>query len=184
VLEAACRQLAEWAGSEATAGLTLSVNVSARQFHQAEFTGFVLEVLRQTGANPARLRLELTESLMLNDVESVIEKMMLLKQHGIGFALDDFGTGYSSLSYLRRLPLDLLKIDRSFVRDILTDPNVAAIARTIVTLARSLGLTVVAEGIEQAGQFEFLVDQGCSGYQGFYFGHPVPAQDLLPPPQP
>jgi len=156
---------------------------SARQFHQAEFADCVLDVLRKTGANPARLRLELTESLLLNDVESVIDKMVLLKQHGIGFALDDFGTGYSSLSYLRRLPLDLLKIDRSFVRDLLTDPNVAAIARTIVTLAQSLGLTVVAEGIEQVGQFEFLVDQGCSGYQGYYFGHPVPAQELLPPPR-
>lgn len=183
VLETACRQLAQWAGSEAMAGLTLSVNVSARQFHQPEFAESVLEVLRTTGANPARLRLELTESLMLNDVESVIAKMVQLKAHGIGFALDDFGTGYSSLTYLRRLPLDLLKIDRSFVRDILTDPNVAAIARTIVALAHSLGLTVVAEGIEEAGQFEFLVDQGCGGYQGYLFGRPVPAQDLLPPPR-
>ena len=178
VLQAACEQLAQWAGDEAMAGLTLAVNVSARQFHQPEFAESVLEVLRTTGANPARLRLELTESLLLDDVESVIAKMVQLKAHGIGFALDDFGTGYSSLTYLRRLPLDLLKIDRSFVRDILTDPNVAAIARTIVALAHSLGLTVVAEGVEQPGQFEFLVDQGCSGYQGYLFGRPVPAQEL------
>ncbi len=178
VLQAACEQLAQWAGDEAMAGLTLSVNVSARQFHQPEFAESVLEVLRTTGANPARLRLELTESLLLDDVESVIAKMVQLKAHGIGFALDDFGTGYSSLTYLRRLPLDLLKIDRSFVRDILTDPNVAAIARTIVALAHSLGLTVVAEGVEQPGQFEFLVDQGCGGYQGYLFGRPVPAQEL------
>jgi diguanylate cyclase (GGDEF)-like protein/PAS domain S-box-containing protein len=179
VLETACQQLAQWSGDEATAGLTLSVNVSARQFHQPEFVESALEVLRTTGAPPARLRLELTESLMLDDVESVIAKMKTLKSHGIGFALDDFGTGYSSLTYLRRLPLDLLKIDRSFVNDILTDPNVAAIARTIVTLAHSLGLTVVAEGVEQAGQFDFLVDQGCSAYQGYYFGRPVPAEELL-----
>ncbi len=183
VLETACRQLAQWSADEATADWTLSVNVSARQFHQPEFAESVLDVLRTTGANPARLRLELTESLMLNDVESVIAKMVQLKAHGIGFALDDFGTGYSSLTYLRRLPLDLLKIDRSFVRDILTDPNVAAIARTIVALAHSLGLTVVAEGVEQAGQFEFLVNQGCGGYQGYLFGRPVPAQELLPPPR-
>ncbi len=183
VLETACRQLAQWSADEATADWTLSVNVSARQFHQPEFAESVLDVLRMTGANPARLRLELTESLMLNDVESVIAKMVQLKAHGIGFALDDFGTGYSSLTYLRRMPLDLLKIDRSFVRDILTDPNVAAIARTIVALAHSLGLTVVAEGVEQAGQFEFLVNQGCGGYQGYLFGRPVPAQELLPPPR-
>ena len=115
---------------------------------------------------------------MLRDVEEVIAKMEQLKAHGIGFALDDFGTGYSSLTYLRRLPLDSLKIDRSFVRDILTDPNVAAIARSIVVLARDLGLTVVAEGVEQTGQFEFLVGQGCGGYQGYLFGRPVPAQEL------
>lgn len=184
VLQAACEQLAQWAGDEAMAGLTLSVNVSARQFHQPEFAESVLEVLRTTGANPARLRLELTESLLLTDVENVIAKMVELKAHGIGFALDDFGTGYSSLTYLRRLPLDLLKIDRSFVRDILTDPNVAAIARTIVALAHNLGLTVVAEGIEQPGQFEFLVGQGCGGYQGYLFGRPAPAEELRPQPPP
>jgi EAL domain-containing protein (putative c-di-GMP-specific phosphodiesterase class I) len=156
----------------------LSVNVSARQFHEPEFVESVLKRLRTTGAQPSRLRLELTESLMLRDVEDVIAKMEQLKAHGIGFALDDFGTGYSSLTYLRRLPLDSLKIDRSFVRDILTDPNVAAIARSIVVLARDLGLTVVAEGVEQTGQFEFLVGQGCGGYQGYLFGRPVPAQEL------
>lgn len=181
VLETACRQLAQWAGDPATADLKLSVNVSARQFHQPDFADAVLEVLRTTGANPARLRLELTESLMLDDVEGVIAKMVQLKAYGIGFALDDFGTGYSSFAYLRRLPLDLLKIDRSFVRDILTDPNVAAIAGTIVALAHSLGLTVVAEGVEQAGQFDFLVGQGCSGYQGYLFGRPVPAPQLMQP---
>ena len=178
VLETACQQLVEWSEDETTAAWTLSVNVSARQFHEPEFVESVLKCLRTTGAQPSRLRLELTESLMLRDVEEVIAKMEQLKAHGIGFALDDFGTGYSSLTYLRRLPLDSLKIDRSFVRDILTDPNVAAIARSIVVLARDLGLTVVAEGVEQTGQFEFLVGQGCGGYQGYLFGRPVPAQEL------
>lgn len=182
VLEAACQELAQWATSPATAGLSLSVNVSARQFQQPTFVEGVLAVLRSTGANPLRLRLELTESLLLSDAEGAIAKMLELKAHGIGFALDDFGTGYSSLAYLRRLPLDLLKIDRAFVRDILTDPNVAAIAHTIVALAHSLGLTVVAEGVEEQGQFDFLMKQGCTGYQGYLFGRPVPAQELLPPP--
>ena len=181
VLEAACRQLAAWAVSPATAGLFMSVNVSARQFQQPTFVEGVLTVLQSTGGNPMRLRLELTESLLLHDAESAIAKMLELKSHGIGCALDDFGTGYSSLAYLRRLPLDLLKIDRAFVRDILTDPNVAAIARAIVALAHSLGLSVVAEGVEEQGQFEFLLEQGCSGYQGYLFGRPVPVRELLPP---
>jgi diguanylate cyclase (GGDEF)-like protein len=181
VLKTACHQLAQWAASPATAGLFMSVNVSARQFQQPTFVEGVLAVLQSTGANPLRLRLELTESLLLSDAEGAIAKMLELKAHGIGFALDDFGTGYSSLAYLRRLPLDLLKIDRAFVRDILTDPNVAAIAHTIVALAHSLGLTVVAEGVEEQGQFEFLMKQGCTGYQGYLFGRPVPAQELLPP---
>ena len=179
VLETACQELAQWAASPATAGLSMSVNVSARQFQQPTFVEGVLAVLQSTGANPLRLRLELTESLLLSDAEGAIAKMLELKSHGIGFALDDFGTGYSSLAYLRRLPLDLLKIDRAFVHDILTDPNVAAIARSIVALAHSLGLTVVAEGVEQQGQFDYLVEQGCTGYQGYLFGRPVPAQQLL-----
>ncbi|GAB2530359.1 EAL domain-containing protein [Simplicispira piscis] len=179
VLKAACLQLAEWAASPTTASLYLSVNVSARQFQQSTFVDGVLAALRLTGANPLRLRLELTESLLLSDAENVIAKMLELKSHGIGLALDDFGTGYSSLAYLRRLPLDLLKIDRAFVHDILIDPNVAAIARTIVALAHSLGLTVVAEGVEQQGQFDYLVEQGCTGYQGYLFGRPVPVQQLI-----
>jgi EAL domain-containing protein (putative c-di-GMP-specific phosphodiesterase class I) len=184
VLETACRQLAEWARDPATADLTLSVNVSARQLRQPDFAERVLAALQQTGADPTRLKLELTESLLLDNIESTIVKMARLKSAGVGFALDDFGTGYSSLAYLKQLPLDHLKIDRSFVRDILSDPNDAVIARTIVTLAHSLGLSVVAEGVELSGQFDFLVKQGCSGYQGYMFGRPGPAEQLLLPAPP
>jgi EAL domain-containing protein (putative c-di-GMP-specific phosphodiesterase class I) len=140
----------------------------------------VLAIIDGTGVNPMKLKLELTESLLLDDVEDVIAKMTALKAVGIGFSLDDFGTGYSSLSYLKRLPLDQLKIDRSFVRDVLTDPNDAAIARTIVALAQSMGLAVIAEGVETEAQREFLAANGCTAFQGYLFGRPMPAEDLSP----
>ena len=127
-----------------------------------------------TGADPRRLKLELTESLLIHDVKDTVEKMFALKAKGICFSLDDFGTGYSSLSYLKRLPLDQLKIDRSFVRDILTDPNDAAIARTIVALGQSLGLAVIAEGVETEAQRNFLAVSGCHAYQGYFFSKPLP----------
>jgi len=141
-------QLAAWQGDERYRHLQVSVNVSARQFHHAGFVEQVLGVLEQTGAPAQRLKLELTESLLITNVEDVVTKMGALKARGVCFSLDDFGTGYSSLAYLKRLPLDQLKIDQSFVRDVLTDPNDATIACTIITLARSLGLDVVAEGVE------------------------------------
>ena len=178
VLERACRQLAEWAADPLLARLSLAVNVSAPQFRQADFVAQVSEILDRTGANPARLKLELTESMLVANVEEVIAKMQALKARGIGFALDDFGTGYSSLAYLRRLPLDQLKIDQSFVRDVLDDPNDAALARTIVTLAQSLGLGVIAEGVETAAQLDFLAMAGCHAYQGYYFSKPVPVADF------
>ncbi len=178
VLETACAQLAAWATHDELAHLTISVNVSARQFHQTEFVNQVLDVLKSTGANPQRLKLELTESLLINDVEEIIEKMFALKAKGIGFSLDDFGTGYSSLSYLKRLPLDQLKIDQSFVRDVLIDPNDAAIAKTIVALAQSLGLGVIAEGVETAAQRDFLASAGCHAYQGYFFSRPLPVDDF------
>lgn len=174
VLETACTQLASWAKRPELAHLTVAVNVSARQFRQADFAGKVLEILRSTGANPQRLKLELTESLLVSNVEEVVEKMFTLKTKGIGFSLDDFGTGFSSLSYLKRLPLDQLKIDRSFVRDVLTDPNDASIARTIIALAQSLGLGVIAEGVESAEQRDFLAHAGCHAYQGYFFSRPLP----------
>jgi EAL domain-containing protein (putative c-di-GMP-specific phosphodiesterase class I) len=181
VLEAACRQLLVWAADDATAPLTLAVNVSSRQFRQSDFVGQVLTVLRDTGADPSRLKLELTESLLLHDVEETIAKMTALKTEGVSFSLDDFGTGYSSLSYLKRLPLDQLKIDASFVRDVLTDSNDAAIARTIIALGQSLGLAVIAEGVETTGQREFLARLGCNAYQGYLFGRPGPVADLSVP---
>jgi len=179
VLETACRQLAVWAGDSGLSHLTVAVNVSAHQFRQDDFVEEVLSVLKNTGANPQRLKLELTESLLVHDVEEIIEKMFALKAKGIGFALDDFGTGYSSLSYLKRLPLDQLKIDQSFVRDVLIDPNDAAIARTIVALAQSLGLGVIAEGVETLAQQDFLASVGCHAYQGYLFSRPLVLDDFV-----
>ena len=178
VLQAACEQLVAWQGQSATEALSIAVNVSARQFRHPDFVAQVLEVLRQTGARPQRLKLELTESLLLQDVEDIIGKMNALKARGVGFSLDDFGTGYSSLSYLKRLPLDQLKIDQSFVRDVLSDPNDAAIAKTILALAQSLDLQVVAEGVETQGQLEFLKRNGCKAFQGYLFGRPAPVRVL------
>jgi EAL domain-containing protein (putative c-di-GMP-specific phosphodiesterase class I) len=173
-MESACNQLAIWAAKPEMAHLTIAVNVSARQFHQREFVRQVHDVLEQTGANPQRLKLELTESLLVRDIEDVIEKMTTLRATGVTFALDDFGTGYSSLSYLKRLPLDQLKIDQGFVRDILTNTNDAAIAKMIVSLAEAMGLTVIAEGVETEAQRGFLALQGCRAYQGYLFSHPLP----------
>ena len=174
ILEAACQQLAQWAARPELAHLTVAVNVSARQFRKPDFVAQLTAILAKTGANPRRLKLELTETLLVDDVEDVIAKMNALKALGVGFALDDFGTGYSSLYYLKRLPLDQLKIDRSFVRDILDDPNDAAIARTIVALAQSLGLGVIAEGVETEEQLDFLAELECHAYQGYYFSQPLP----------
>lgn len=173
ILETACSQLARWAKRPGFASLTISVNVSARQFQQVDFVEQVLATLEHTGANPRLLKLELTESMLIDNVASVIEKMTALKAHGITFSLDDFGTGYSSLSYLKKLPLAQLKIDRSFVRDVLLDPSDAAIARMVIVLAQTLGLNVIAEGVETAAQMEFLSQRGCQNFQGYYISHPL-----------
>ena len=178
VLETACNQLALWALRVDMQHLTVSVNVSARQFHRPEFVDVVLEVLHRTGANPNRLKLELTESMLVTNVEDVILKMTALKNRGVGFSLDDFGTGYSSLSYLKRLPLDQLKVDQSFVRDILIDANDAAIARMVIALGHALGLSVIAEGVETEEQRRMLADQGCHAYQGFLFSRAVPVDEF------
>ena len=178
VLEAACAQLVAWSRSSLTRQFFLSVNVSVRQFRQPDFVERMLGIVHKTGANPERLKLELTESLLLADVEDVIARMEYLRRYGVGFSLDDFGTGYSSLSYLKRLPLDQIKIDQGFVRDLQTDPNDAAIVRTILALAHSLDLAVVAEGVETTGQLEFLQRHGCQAFQGFLFGRPMPPEVL------
>ena len=176
VLDAACSQLARWARRADMAHLTLAVNVSAHQFRQADFVEQVLAIIGNTGVDPTHLKLELTESMLVHDVQEIIEKMFALRAHGVSFSLDDFGTGYSSLSYLKRLPLNQLKIDQSFVRDVLIDPNDAAIARTIVTLAQSLGLGVIAEGVETEAQRDFLANSGCHAYQGYFFARPLPLE--------
>jgi diguanylate cyclase (GGDEF)-like protein/PAS domain S-box-containing protein len=178
VLELACGQLAAWAARPAMAHLMVSVNVSPRQFQQEHFVDDVLAVLARTGAPPHRLTLELTESLLIANVDEVIVRMDALKARGVGFALDDFGTGYSSLSYLKRLPLDLLKIDQGFVRDILVDPNDAAIARMVIVLAESLGLEVMAEGVETPQQQQALQAQGCHAYQGYLYSRPLPLAEF------
>ncbi|MCZ4316819.1 EAL domain-containing protein [Comamonadaceae bacterium G21597-S1] len=174
VLQRACAQIASWAAHPQTARLTLAINVSVHQFRQADFVDKVRQALEHHRVVPARLKLEITESMFASDQESIINKMRQIKTLGVGFSLDDFGTGYSSLSYLRRLPLDQLKIDQSFVREVLTDPNDAAIARTVIALGQSLGLAVIAEGVELQGQRDFLAAHGCDYCQGYLISRPLP----------
>jgi diguanylate cyclase (GGDEF)-like protein/PAS domain S-box-containing protein len=177
VLQTACQQLVLWAGNAQKRQWTIAMNVSARQFRQADFVAQVQEALTRTGANPACLELELTESQLVDDVPGVAAKMDALRLLGVRLSLDDFGTGYSSLAMLKRLPLHQLKIDQSFVRDMLTDPQDAAIIRAIVTMGDSLELEVIAEGVELTEQRNALLALGCKHYQGYLFGRPAP----LPP---
>ncbi len=177
-IDRACRQLAVWADEPAHQALTLSVNVSARQFMHEQFVDHVLEVVRRHRINPRHLTLELTESLLVDHVNEVILKMKTLKASGIGFSLDDFGTGFSSLSYLRRLPLNELKIDHSFFRNLLTIETDAAIVRTIVVLAQSLKLDLIAEGVEDERQRDFLASHGCHAYQGYLFAAPMDEESM------
>jgi diguanylate cyclase (GGDEF)-like protein/PAS domain S-box-containing protein len=174
VIETACSQLVTWAKQKETAHLTLAVNVSACQFHQSDFVEQVLATLDRSGADPKKLTLELTESVLLEDIDDASAKMIEMKARGLSFSLDDFGTGYSSLSYLKSLPLSELKIDRSFTSDVHSDPNAAAIAKTIVFLAQSLGLTVIAEGVETELQRKILDHSGCRDFQGYLFSRPLP----------
>ena len=178
VIETACTQLVVWAAKPETASLSLAINISARQFYHPDFVKRLLAALAKTGAMATRLKLELTESLMLSDIEDTISKMLELKSHGLSFSLDDFGTGYSSLQYLKRLPLDQLKIDQSFVRDLLNDANDAAIVRTTIALAKSLGLAVIAEGVETTAQQVYLAEHGCNNYQGYLFARPMPIAEF------
>lgn len=179
VLESACSQLAAWQAADPGRDFVLAVNVSGRQLRDEGFVSQVEQILQDTGADPRRLKLELTESTLLEDIEGAISKMQRLRAMGIRFALDDFGTGFSSLGYLKRLPIEQLKIDQSFVRDILSDPNDASIAATIIALAQNLGISVIAEGVETQAQRDFLARNGCGGYQGYLFGRPGPAESLF-----
>lgn len=178
ILKTATHQIARWADREIFRSLTVAVNVSARQFNETDFVDRVLNILEESGADASRLKLELTESLLVQNVEEVIQKMDQLKAKGVRFSLDDFGTGYSSLSYLKRLPLDQLKIDQSFVRDILNDPNDAIICKSTIALADSMGLSVIAEGVETKEQLDMLFSLGCFAYQGYWFSRPLPLRDF------
>lgn len=178
VLQMACAQLKQWEHDPDTRNFQLAVNISARQFRQLDFVDEVLEVLRKSEADPLKLKLELTESLVLQDIVHSIEKMEILCNAGIRFALDDFGTGHSSLTYLKRLPLEQIKIDQSFVNDIATDPSDEIIVRTIIVMSNSLGMKVIAEGVETEDQRDFLARNGCYTYQGYLFGRPMPIEDF------
>ena len=182
VLHEACQQLSVWLANPGLGalhqGFALAVNVSAHQFRSPDFVADVGRVLAHAGLPPRTLKLELTESLMVHDVEDIIAKMNAVRPMGVLFSLDDFGTGYSSLTYLKRLPLDQLKIDQSFVRDVQTSPNDAAIARTVLALGQTLGLDVIAEGVETEAQRVFLRDMGCYSYQGYLFSKPLESKDF------
>ena len=177
VLETACQQIALWGGDEQRCNLVLAVNVSARQFKLSDFVHRVAAAVKVYRINPSRLKLELTESVVLSDVADIVAKMHALKALGVGLSMDDFGTGYSSLSYLKQLPLDQLKIDRSFINDIVTDPNDAVMVKTIIAMAHNFRLNVIAEGVETEAQLAFLKQHGCMAYQGYLFSKPVPVEE-------
>ncbi len=178
VLDEACAHLRQWADDALMRDLYLSVNVSASQFRQADFVGQVTASLLRHGADPARLKIELTESLLLDNVDQVVAKMQALQALGVRFSLDDFGTGYASLAYLKRFPFEQLKVDRSFVRDIVSDPDDAAIVSAIIAMGNTLRLNVVAEGVETEEQHAFLVEHGCRCFQGYLFGKPMSFADF------
>jgi EAL domain-containing protein (putative c-di-GMP-specific phosphodiesterase class I) len=173
VLTQACQQLKAWQKMPALRDLVLAVNVSAKQIQQADFVMKIQNTLLETGAKASQLKIELTESGVLENIEDSISKMRALQLLGIRFSLDDFGTGHSSLQYLKRLPLDQIKIDQSFVRDIATDPNDAVIVKTIISMSEALGLNVIAEGVETQLQRDFLDAHGCHIFQGYLFSPPV-----------
>ncbi|PKO35331.1 MAG: diguanylate cyclase [Betaproteobacteria bacterium HGW-Betaproteobacteria-7] len=178
VLDEACAQLRRWAERAPSRDLYLAVNVSACQFRQPDFVAQVQAALQRHGADPARLKIELTESLLLDNVDQVVDKMQALQAIGVCFSLDDFGTGYASLAYLKRFPFEQLKIDRSFIRDIASDPDDAAIVSAIVAMGNALRLNVVAEGVETEEQRAYLIEHGCRGFQGYLFGRPMPFADF------
>lgn len=178
VLDQACAGLRRWADDPRTSSLSMAVNVSARQFRQADFVQQVGDALARHGANPHLLKLELTESLLLDNVDDTVAKMQALRATGVRFSLDDFGTGYASLAYLKRYPFEQLKVDRSFISDIAHNPDAAAIVRAIIAMGNTLRLGVVAEGVEASVQHDYLVEHGCCQFQGYLFGKPMSFADF------
>jgi EAL domain-containing protein (putative c-di-GMP-specific phosphodiesterase class I) len=178
VLDTACAQLSKWQRDPRTSDVVLAVNVSAKQFQQIDFVEQVKATIQRNSINPALLKLELTESMLVDNIDDIVTKMDALSKVGIQFSLDDFGTGYSSLQYIKTLPLNQLKIDQSFVRDIVTDTSDRAIVCTIITMAHSLGISVIAEGVEVAEQRQCLLDNGCLHFQGYLFSKPVPVEEF------
>ena len=178
VLEQGCAQLVAWSRTPGMEHLVLGINVSARQFRQPDFVQGVRSVLEASGADPARLKLELTESMVLDDIDDTVAKMEALRKIGVRFAIDDFGTGYASLTYLKRLPVDQLKIDQSFISGMDSDPSDAAIVRTIISMSRTLQMEVVAEGVEKDAQHAFLKENRCNLFQGYLFGKPMPIAEF------
>jgi EAL domain-containing protein (putative c-di-GMP-specific phosphodiesterase class I) len=179
VLQQACEQLCAWSQQPACSRLRLAVNISQLQFRQKDFVAQVLSLIDRYGIDASLLELEITESMLVQDLPDIIQKMGAIRARGVTFSLDDFGTGYSSLNHLKTLPLNQLKIDQSFVRDVLTDANDASIARTIVALGHNLGLTVIAEGVESEAQHAFLTACGCEFFQGYLFSHALPEAAFL-----
>jgi len=178
VLKKACEQIKAWENNVHTQNLQLAVNVSAKQFYQPDFVTQVLQIIEQTRINPDKLKLELTESLVLDDILDTIEKMRQLQSVGVRFSMDDFGTGHSSLAYLTQLPLDQLKIDQSFTRNICTKHSDAVIAQTIIGMGNNLGMEIIAEGVETEEQRAFLQRHGCPIFQGYLFSKPIPIEEL------
>jgi predicted signal transduction protein with EAL and GGDEF domain len=179
VIESACRMLVDWSQEETMRHMVLAINVSAHQFRLSNFVERLSEIISRHGIDPERLKLELTESVVLEDVADVVGKMHALKALGVRLSLDDFGTGYSSLAYLKQLPLDQIKIDQSFVRDITTDPNDAVMVKAIIDMAQNFRLGVIAEGVETEAQLAFLKHNGCLAYQGYLFSKPIPVADFV-----
>jgi EAL domain-containing protein (putative c-di-GMP-specific phosphodiesterase class I) len=176
VLAQAVRQLRIWRDDPRYAGIGLAVNISQKQFRQASFVPDMLRLIDEHAIDARRLDLELTETLIVQDIDDLLRKMTALVERGVRFSLDDFGTGFSSLSHLKRLPLNTLKIDRSFICDVLTDSSSETIVRTVIALGQSMGMTVIAEGVETEAQQQFLLSNGCMQFQGYLFSKPLPLQ--------
>jgi EAL domain-containing protein (putative c-di-GMP-specific phosphodiesterase class I) len=178
VLDTACKQIAEWSKVKQTSNLVLAVNISAKQFMQSDFVHQIASIIHKYKISPSRLKLELTESVVLDDLKTVVAKMNALREIGVTLSLDDFGTGYSSLSYLKQLPLDQIKIDQSFVRDMTTDLSDAMMVKNIIDMAHNFGLNVIAEGVETENQLSKLKENGCKSYQGYLFSKPLPIEEF------